>query len=64
MNKLLKSTIADKTPYEAWVGKRPLLTHLRVFGCDAFMHIQKERSQKVDSKSEKCIFVEYKEEVK
>ena len=56
--------LVDKNPYEAWVGKRPSLTHLRVFGCDSFVHIPKERRQKLDSKSEKCIFIGYKDGVK
>lgn len=59
VNKSLTSTLVDKTPYEAWDGKRPFLAHLRVFGCDSFMHIPKERRQKLDSKSEKCIFIGY-----
>ena len=58
------STLFNKTPYEAWVGKKPSLAHLRVFGCDVFVHIPKERRQKLDSKFEKCIFVGYKDGVK
>ena len=56
--------LVDKTAYEVWAGKITSLTHLRVFGCDSFVHIPKERRQKVDSKSGKCIFVRYKDEVK
>ena len=29
------STLEDKTPHEVWTGKKPSLSHLRVFGCDA-----------------------------
>ena len=25
-----------KTPYEAWHGRKPVVSHLRVFGCLAF----------------------------
>ena len=57
-------TLVDKTPYETWVGKRNSLIHLRLFGCDSFVHIPKERRQKLDNKSKKCIFVEYKDRVK
>ena len=58
------STLVNKNPYEAWASKRSSLAHLRVFGCDAFMHIPKEIRQKFDSKSEKCIFIRYKDGVK
>ena len=58
------STLVNKTPYEAWAGKIPSLTHLRVFGCDAFVHIRKGRRHKLDNKSKKFIFVKYKDGVK
>ena len=64
VNKSSMSALVDKTPYESWVGKSPSLAKLRVFGCDAFVHIPKERRQKLDSKLEKCRFVRYKERVK
>ena len=35
--------LVDKTPYEAWVGENTSLTNLRDFGCDGFVHIQKEK---------------------
>ena len=54
-------TLVDKTPYEAWGSKNPSLSHIRVFRCDAFVHISKERRKKLDNKSEKCIFIVYKD---
>jgi hypothetical protein len=30
------STLDEKTPHEVWTGKKPSLTHLKVFGCDAY----------------------------
>ena len=56
--------LVDKTPYETWDGKRPSLAHLIAFGCDAFVHIPKERRKKLDNKSEKCIFIGYKDGIK
>ena len=64
VNKSSKSALVDKTPYEAWVGKSTSLGHLRVFGWDSFVHIPKERRQNLDSKSEKYIFIGYKDGVK
>ena len=40
----MTSNLVNKNPYEAWAGKRPSLAHLRAFGCDAFVHIPKERN--------------------
>jgi hypothetical protein len=54
----------DKNPDEVWTGKRPSLEHLRVFGCDAYVHVPKENRSKMDNKVEKCIFIGYKYGVK
>ena len=64
MNRLSTSTLADTTSYEVWVGKRPSLAHPKVFGCDSFVHIPKEKRSKLGRKSEKCIFIGYKDGVK
>src|SRR5271156_6868330 len=58
------SALVDKTPHEVWTGKKPSLSHLRVFGCDAFVHVPKDKRNKMDSKAEKCIFIGYKDGVK
>jgi hypothetical protein len=50
----------EKTPQEVWTGKKPSLTHLKVFGCDAYVHVPKENRSKLDKKDEKCIFIGYK----
>jgi hypothetical protein len=49
-----------KTLYEVWTGKEPFLTHLKVFVCDAYVHVPKENKSKLDNKVEKCIFIGYK----
>jgi len=56
--------LEDKTPQEVWTGKKPSLSHLRVFGCDAYVHVPKEKLTKLDIKSEKCIFIGYKDGLK
>ena len=43
LNKSSISALVNKTPYETWAGKSPSFAHLKVFGCDAFVHIPKER---------------------
>eukprot|EP00253_Pinus_taeda_P034260 PITA_34260 len=57
VNRSPSSALEDKIPQEVWTGKKPSLSHLRVFGCHAYVHDQKERRTKLDSKSEKCIFI-------
>jgi hypothetical protein len=64
VNRSPSSTLDDKNPHEVWSGKKPSLQHLRVFGCDAYVHVPKENRSKLDKKAEKCIFIGYKDGVK
>eukprot|EP00253_Pinus_taeda_P007487 PITA_07487 len=57
VNRSPSSMLEDKNPQEVWTGKKPSLSHLRVFRCDAYVHVPKEKRTKLDSKSEKCIFI-------
>lgn len=47
------------TPEEVYYGKKPNVSHLRVFGCLAYAHVHKQNRQKLDDKSIKCIFIGY-----
>ena len=47
---------------EEWLGRRISYSHLRVFGCQAFVYIPKEKRRKLDSKSQQCIFMGYGED--
>lgn len=58
------SSLVDKTPHQAWFGKKPSLEHIQVFGCDSFVHVPKEKRSKLDSKEKKSIFIDYKDGVK
>ena len=42
-----------------WTGKDVSYSHLKVFGCKAFVHVPKEKRSKLDRKSTPCIFVGY-----
>ncbi|GLJ24035.1 hypothetical protein SUGI_0457820 [Cryptomeria japonica] len=37
------SALVDKMPMEEWLGHPPSLRHLRVFGCEAYAHVSKEK---------------------
>ncbi|KAE8711123.1 hypothetical protein F3Y22_tig00110303pilonHSYRG00264 [Hibiscus syriacus] len=46
-------------PEEAWSKKEINLSHLRVFGCISYVHINSVERSKLDAKSKKCVFVGY-----
>ena len=46
-------------PKKVWIRKDVSFSHLKVFGCKAFIHVPKEQRLKLDSKSTPCIFVGY-----
>jgi hypothetical protein len=48
VNRSPSSTLDDKPPHEVWIEKKPSLQHLRVFGCDAYVHVPKENRSKLD----------------
>lgn len=49
----------EVTPEEAWSGKKPDMSHLRVFGSRVMHQIPKQKRRKLDPKSEECIFTGY-----
>ena len=55
------SKSVDTTPYELWFGKKPKLSFLKVWGCDAY--VKKFHPDKLEPKSEKCFFIEYPKEI-
>ncbi|DBA92951.1 TPA: hypothetical protein ACH3X2_14242 [Trebouxia sp. C0005] len=48
-----------KTPWEAFSGKRPDVSNMRVFGATAYMHVPQPLRRKLTSHSQKGIFVGY-----
>jgi hypothetical protein len=58
------SVLVEMTPHEVWSGKNPSVSHLKVFGCDAFVHVPNEKRIKLEKKAVKCIFILYKEGMK
>ena len=60
-NKSSTKAVWNKTPKEAWVSIKPTVNHLQIFKCTTYMHVPKEKRQKLDNKSSKCIFLGYSE---
>src|SRR3954469_6265505 len=49
------SKFVETTPYELWFGKKPKLSFLKVWGCDAY--VKKFHPDKLKPESEKCVFI-------
>ena len=47
------------TPEEAYFGKKPDLSHLRIFGANIYMHVTKDAKKKLEPTAEVRIFVGY-----
>ena len=51
--------VAAMTPAEAFTGVKPSVSHFKVFGCDAYVHISDHKRTKFESKTKKCKFLGY-----
>jgi hypothetical protein len=60
-NRLSHSALGFKTPEEMFTGKKPKVSHLKIFGCPVFIHIPKEKRNKLEPSGKKGIFVGYYE---
>jgi hypothetical protein len=58
-NWLSHSALGFKTPKEMFTGKKPEVSHLKIFGCPVFIHIPKEKGNKLEPSGKKGIFVGY-----
>jgi hypothetical protein len=58
-NRLSHSALGLKTPEEMFTGKKPEVRHLKIFGCLVFIHIPKEKRNKLEPSGKKGIFVGY-----
>ena len=63
-NRCPTKAVVGMTPFEAWSGEKPCVNGLRVFGCQAYVHIPKDERKKLDSKSKKCVLLGYGEHTK
>lgn len=64
INRSPTKSLCYKTPEEMWTGQKPNVSHMRTFGCEAMVHLPKEKRKKLDSKSQKLIFIGYCENTK
>ena len=52
-------TLELKTPEEVWSDKPAVYSFLRVFSCDAYIWVPKEKRTKLDMNFKRCIFLGY-----
>ena len=64
MNRTPTAAVHDVTPEEKFTGVKLDLSHLKVFGCIAYVHVPDELRTKLDPKVEKCVFIGYSLEQK
>uniref|UniRef100_A0AAG5DG86 Retrovirus-related Pol polyprotein from transposon TNT 1-94 n=1 Tax=Anopheles atroparvus TaxID=41427 RepID=A0AAG5DG86_ANOAO len=57
-NRLPSRTIG-MSPFEKWYGRKPSYDHFRVFGCEAWAQIPKEKRGKLDPKAKRLRFIGY-----
>jgi hypothetical protein len=61
MAALSHSALGFKTPKQMFTGKKPEVSHLKIFGCPIFIHIPKDKRNKLEPSGKKGIFVGYYE---
>src|SRR3954471_19808089 len=58
-NRCPTEAVQDATPYELWYKCKPDVSHIRVWGCTAYVHIQRDKRTPLGPHMEKCIFLGY-----
>ena len=59
MNRTPTMAIHDITLEQHFIGTKPNVSHLKVFGSIAYVHVPDELRTKLDPKAKKCFFVGY-----
>jgi transposase InsO family protein len=56
LNRLPTKAMGNRTPYEAWNGRRPQLEHVRVFGCKGHVKIVVPHLKKLEDRSKPMVY--------
>jgi hypothetical protein len=59
LNRGTTKSVAGKTPFEAWHGRRPSVQHLRVFGCVAHVKVTRPNLKKLVDRSIPMVLLGY-----
>ncbi|KAG6534512.1 hypothetical protein ZIOFF_008415 [Zingiber officinale] len=57
LNYLPTKALGERTPFEAWMGRKPHLAHLRVFGCVAYVKNTTSHLKKLDYRSSPMVYL-------
>ena len=60
-NRSLRRVVGNKTPKESFTGKKPEVSHFRIFGCLTYSHVPSGKRTKFEPTAERGIFVGYDE---
>jgi len=63
-NRCPHAKLNGQTPHEAWSGKKPCVSHLKVFGSVAYAHVSAQQRTKLEDMSKKLVFIGYDEKTK
>jgi hypothetical protein len=63
-NKSPHRILKNMTPEEAFLGKKPNVENLRIFGCPIYSQISKDKRNKLELSGKKGIFVGYSDSSK
>eukprot|EP00253_Pinus_taeda_P030272 PITA_30272 len=61
LNRSPTQVVKGKTPKEVWSGRKPKISHLKVFGSVAYVWIPAAKRSKLDSKSQKLMMTGYRD---
>jgi hypothetical protein len=57
--KCLKKSVDSMTPFEAWHGMKPVVHHLKMFGCIVYVRNMMPHLKKLEDRGRKMIFIGY-----
>jgi hypothetical protein len=64
LNRAPTTSLDDKTPYEAWHGRKLTVDHLRTFGCVICAKDMRPQLKKLEDRSAPMVFLGYNERTK
>jgi hypothetical protein len=59
LNRVPTKAVEGRTPFEVWYGKKPVVHHLKTFGCIVYVKNMKPHLKKMEDRGRKMIFVGY-----
>ncbi|KHN21844.1 Retrovirus-related Pol polyprotein from transposon TNT 1-94, partial [Glycine soja] len=59
LNRCPTKRLKEKVPEEVWYRRKPLVSHLRIFGSLCYKHVPDAKRRKLEDKSEPMILIGY-----